>query len=231
MELIPEENWMKKSWQLLILTLFSVGVASASMIPCTITGTGAGGALTAATVVTCNTLTFDQFGVPNFTGSALGTIYILASSSNYDTVTNSVDLAFNPALTANGDEEFIFRVSGGISQIDLTVAGTGGSITERACANPIATTGSHSFVCTDSTGTVVVAPLAQLTVGSNSSAVSAIFNATSPVYIFKDIQTVGANSQLTEFTQSFEIPEPLTMALLGSGLLCLGLLSRRSRKN
>jgi PEP-CTERM motif-containing protein len=37
---------------------------------------------------------------------------------------------------------------------------------------------------------------------------------------------------LTEFTQTFgTIPEPISMVLLGSGLLGLGLLRRRSRKS
>jgi hypothetical protein len=53
------------------------------------------------------------------------------------------------------------------------------------------------------------------------------------VYIFKDINEDGG--LLSEFSQGFNpstgVPEPVTTVLLGSGLLALGLLYRRARKN
>jgi hypothetical protein len=51
-------------------------------------------------------------------------------------------------------------------------------------------------------------------------------------WVVKDISIHGAPgvpASLSEFSQSFEIPEPLTLALVGSGLLGLGLLRRRMR--
>lgn len=220
---------------MVFLTL-SFRIASASYLPCTITGESPGGEVNFSTVVVCGALTFDDFNVLNASGGAAGLVDLL-SGTEYDSTTGVAYLQLNPNLQANQDLQLLFAVWGGISQIDMSVGGNNATVTERACANPIPTTGGVADLCTDPTGTKTVAPLGQITVATgtpNQPVFSNPFNSTSPVYIFKDIQA-GQGGALTEFTQSFEpgtaTPEPVSTMLMASGLLGLGILRRRSHKN
>ena len=220
---------MNKFLVLLAFSLLSLSVASASPLPCTIS-TGGDSPVTSGTVIMCGGLTFDNFQVLHPTGGSAGMVDILSAGLD---AAGEIDLTFNPNLGPSQDEQLLFAVWGGITQIDMSVAGNLASVTERACANAIPTMGDFADLCTNAAGTAVVAPLAQISVDSNESAVSGTFTGTSPVYIFKDIQTEDPNGQLTEFTQTFQpsVPEPVSTVLLGSGLLALGLLRRKSRKS
>ena len=220
--------FMKKTLVLLAFSMLSLCVASASQIPCTISGTTFNTPVNGTTVVQCGTLTFNTFSVLNPTSGAgvnNGQIDVLATSY-FDTGTGMAFVEFNPNLQAQMDDEFLFAVWGGVSTIDMTVGGQNASVQETACAVPFSLGTVGVGVCAP--GNV----LGQITVLSNQSEQFANFNTTSPVYIFKDINAGGPPGQLTEFTQSFgTIPEPLSMLLMGSGLLGLGLLRRRSRRS
>ena len=114
---------MNKFLVLLAFSMLSLCVASASPIPCTL---NMDFAVSSSTVITCGGLTFDNFQVLHATGGAAGTVDIL--SGVVDPATGEIDLTFNPNLGASQDEQLLFAVWGGISQIDMSVAGNLASV-------------------------------------------------------------------------------------------------------
>lgn len=176
-------------------------------------------------------LEFSNF-VANNAGNSAGLTIDLISAS----IANGfVTLVFNPNMSLTGAQDILlfFTVTGGINQLDLQNGGSSGtSILERACSTPVTVSGA----CDDPShqlGTSVVAG------GEGANVFSSTFTLTSPVYIFKDIrkaagdgtQAGGPLQHLSSFSQSFHtaVPEPMTLSMMGIGLLGLGLARRRQQ--
>jgi len=206
----------------LMLGLLGATIASAATT-CPTLGSGP---VTVTPGYSCevNGLVFSNFTViPATAGTAANVTLVYAS-----VVGDYVNLYFNPSLTASAgsssDIWFYFTVSGGVNGIDLSVSGTNATITEYACGSPV-TAGN---ICPAGT------ELAKFTAQSGGSAYAAFPGGefAENVYIYKNILVQGgvtAPGELSSFSQSFHIPEPFTFVLMGSGLLAIGLVRRRSR--
>jgi hypothetical protein len=181
----------------------------------------------------CGSLIFSDFYLTDLTGSATGTLEINSVSINSQGL---VTLEANPNLNLGGSENLSFTVSGALNSLSLATGGTTASVTERVCANAIATSGNTADLCSNSSQTAFAAPLGQLTVqsGSPMEQVAPGLFTTGPVRVFQTIEA-GEGSNLGALYEGFgdpaAVPEPITFVLLGSALAFLGLAGRRLRKN
>lgn len=167
----------------------------------------------------------------NFSASAIGfpvgwTPFIaigtgIVGSNETGFTGNHANLFFQTNFNTNQfsfrDISFGFRVIGDVTGIDGWIGGSGTrSMVESACADPD---------CADVTyGT--------LTLDQDNRIGEIIIPVSTDVWIFKNISLFGTptvRATMSEFSQSFTVPEPLTLVLVGSGLLGLGLLRRRIR--
>jgi hypothetical protein len=183
-------------------------------------------------------LTFSNFTVLN---ASAGTGTAEIDLTGVSQIGNDIDLNFNPNLgtgTIGGsitDLHFSFSVSGFMIGADQAVGGVNASINETLCST---LTGNSFGVCGATTLWNVTGVSGQTgTCFGNTSSGTATTGAcnfgtgVNQAMVFKDI-SIGSptSSHLTSFDETFIVPEPMTLSLMGAGLLGIGLLGRRLRK-
>jgi hypothetical protein len=178
---------------------------------------------------TVGNLLFNNFSYSLAGGSGLSSSQIEISGVFTGGPAGTSGLNFNPNLDPNTsgvtDLHFAFSVTGPSSSIVLAFLFNGGtantSIQERVCDSLGV---SLSGLCTGSQiGSDMVAG------GGQTSSTS--FAGQTTIWIWKDINAPSnTNYHLSSFDQGFAIPEPMTLSLMGFGLLGIGLIGRRVRK-
>ncbi|HUA86102.1 MAG TPA: PEP-CTERM sorting domain-containing protein [Bryobacteraceae bacterium] len=143
-----------------------------------------------------------------------------------DTVSGSDDtLLFQISAALPVDVLLDYTVTGrGIEGIDASYGSSTsatGSITETACGVAFGTGGT----CSD-----VLSTIFDTTPGVVVKGTPAEFAPVSTVYITKDVEDQMPNV-FSEFSDSIVTPEPMTLSLMGMGLLGIGLFGRRSRRS
>ncbi len=209
-----------RKYFLAIMTLVLAAVPVAAAPVCDEAYAG-GVDVTAIGQCTVGPYVFSNFSVSsglNMDGAAVG-----LSSTTHDAATDTYFLTFGTNFnyinsTLSRDVIFTYQVTGPLYAIDGALGGTGSrAIAETVCGTPFfhtACPGSESL-------------LGNLVLDANTTVAWTTLSGTSSnYYVLKDI-SLAPGATLSDFTQSYHVPEPAAFALIGSGLVALGLLRRR----
>jgi hypothetical protein len=224
---------MKRILMIVSLCLvLGVSMANASVTPCL----GSSISNVMGQTFSCFGLTFSNFVVSTTNPTTGETVGVDSTATGRDSLTSNIDIAFqfsgvtNPS---NTDIQITYYVQGPTIGVDWAFANTnsGGAITLGETVCPANSGGFTGATCTLGSPLALTPPGGGTGVtitSSNTQQVgSALFVAGSQpaVYIHKDISF--SNGFMSEFINSNDIPEPMTITLLGAGLLALGLLRRK----
>ena len=164
---------------------------------------------------TVNGITFSNFSISGGAGTNF------TSDFSFDVVVDSNgDVNFHYSNLDGGDIELYFEVTGGMTSDDLEV-GTASDITEVVC--------STTFSAPNSTclGTVLNQTSPFNVASSGPTSVTSLITPEATEYVVKD---VDGGSEFTESAGGSTVPEPMTLSLMGAGLLGLGMFGRRLRR-
>jgi hypothetical protein len=170
---------------------------------------------------TIGSLTFSNFSSTNYNETFGGviTLDIGTVTSNGFTLQTILPTNGNPSFN---DANLQFEVAGGVSGVGLSLNGAPSAfVTENVCKTQ-QSAGSGNCALGDL--------LAYLTAFGNGGTPSVSFSTTDPIWIFKDIADGGfPMSETTQIYTASTVPEPMTLSMMGVGLLGLSLISRRKK--
>jgi len=182
----------------------------------------------------CGAFTFSNFAV-SVTGQNGASAQVNIAGSAFSDFTNGVaNLTFQIGSIVGtiGDILMFYTVTGPLDQVDNVNHGT---------ANPNVTIQENVYTMANCTigGSFNYSncanPTTQIITNGGGSAISPVFAVQQVSVISKDIQfhsIDNVNASISDFTNSHHtstVPEPMTLSMMGLGLLGLGLARRRQQ--